>query len=147
MGEGWGEGVFLLIALTVAACASVPALEVASVRFADPPVGLPERAAQVERAASGLGWKVEERAPGRLRASLTGEGRPATVVAIALDPARFSVRYDDGREHATPEDNRRLAALRDAIVAQSSRTVTASPTGNDWQVSTNPASTSAGSSA
>ncbi len=67
-------------AALVAGCVGgVPLIEAAGVRFAPPEVDLAARAAQVRRAAAGLGWVAEEVAPGRVRATLGGEGGPETV--------------------------------------------------------------------
>lgn len=108
----------VVLALPLAACVGgVPLIEVAGVRFAAPEVGLDSRAAQVRRAAAGLGWAAEEVAPGRVRAVSEGEGGRAEV-EVAFDRQAFSIRHGAGAEGA-PAYNVRVARLRDAIVAQS----------------------------
>jgi len=115
-----GRRVFLAsgAAALVAGCVGgVPLIEVAGVRFAPPEVDMASRTAQVRRAAAGLGLVVEEVAPGRVRATLEGEGGPATV-EVAFDRRAFSIRH--GREgRATAAYNVTVSRLRDAIVAQS----------------------------
>jgi hypothetical protein len=115
----------LIPATLLAGCASgtAPALEVEDARFAAPFVDLPERTAQIERAAAGLGWRTVRAGPGRIRASSDAAGK-GTVVTIAFDRDTFSIRYEDSREPALGGDlarerNAAIAGLRDAIVAQS----------------------------
>jgi hypothetical protein len=117
----------LIPATLLAGCASgtAPALEVEDARFAAPFVDLPERTAQIERAAAGLGWRTVRVAPGRIRASSEAAGR-GTVVTIAFDRDAFSIRYEDSREprhvggaDLARERNAAIARLRDAILAQS----------------------------
>jgi hypothetical protein len=113
------RSVILAAALALAGCVGdgAPLIEVAEVRFAPPEVDVAARAAQVRRAAAGLGWATEEVAPGRIRATLEdGGGRAA--VEVAFDRRVFSVRHEvEGRTE--PAYNVRVARLRDAIVAQS----------------------------
>lgn len=117
----------LVGAALLAGCASgaAPVLRVEDARFAAPFVGLPERAAQIERAAAGLGWRTVRAGPGRIRASSDAAGR-GTVVTIDFDGDSFSIRYEDSREprhgggDLALERNAAIASLRDAILAQSS---------------------------
>jgi hypothetical protein len=110
----------ILAALILAACARAPALEVADARFLPPFVGLPERAAQIERAGAGLGWQTVRVASNRIRASSDAAGK-GIVVSIDFDAATFAIRYEDSRELATVDldQNVSVARLRDAIIAQS----------------------------
>lgn len=108
----------VVLALPLAACVGgVPLIEVADVRFAVPEVDLDARAAQVRRAAAGLGWATEDVAPGRVRAVSDGEGGRAEV-EMTFDRRAFSIRHG-AQATGTPAYNVRVARLRDAIVAQS----------------------------
>jgi hypothetical protein len=112
------RAVVLAAPLALAGCVGgAPVIEVAGLRFATPEVDVAARGAQVRRAAAGLGWATEEVAPGRIRATLDGEGGPATV-EVAFDRRSFSVRHAVEGEVA-PAYNVQVARLRDAIVAQS----------------------------
>jgi hypothetical protein len=106
------------LALPFAACAGVPLLEVEEARFAAPIVPLPQRAVQVERAAAGLGWRVETPASGLVRVSREDGGRSATV-GIRFDPVVFSIHHEFSQGLTRTAYNVWVAALRDAIVAQS----------------------------
>lgn len=114
----------LAVALAGCQIASAPVLEVAQARFSNPQVTLAERAGQIERAASGLGWRTERLKPGEIRASLADRGR-AAVVRIGFDTATFSVQYEDSRGlgygggSIDTAYNGSVAELREAIIAQS----------------------------
>lgn len=96
----------MAVALTFlgAGCAAPAPRTSAFIPFAEPAVDLADRAAQVRRAASGLGWAVTREAPGRVE--LQRDGSAATVDFternFVLNPS----------EPATDE-------LRQSIVAQS----------------------------
>lgn len=92
------------LALLSGGCATPLSRTSAFIPFAEPAVDLAGRAAQVRRAASGLGWRVIREAPGRVELQ-----RGGAASTVDFTERNFVVRSN---EPATDE-------LRQSIVAQS----------------------------
>lgn len=114
-----------LLPLFLAACATAPLNEPLDVRFADPQVTSEERAAQILRAGTGLGWTMQKTAENLIQASRR-EGERMALLAISFDAERFSIKRLDsagfayGQDEIAPDFNRWVSALKAAILAQSS---------------------------
>ncbi|SNB66806.1 hypothetical protein SAMN07250955_105194 [Arboricoccus pini] len=114
-----------LLPLILAACTTAPLNEPRDVRFADPQVMPDERAAQILRAGTGLGWTMRRTAENLIQASRQ-EGQRRALVAISFDAERFSIKRLDstGFAYAAGEIeldfNRWVSDLKAAILAQSS---------------------------
>jgi predicted small lipoprotein YifL len=84
----------LIFALGLAACQhTAPLYNVESEKF-EGTASLQERAVQIRRAATGLGWAVDDVSPGVLQAQLNLREHTA-IVLINYTPTTFSIRYKD----------------------------------------------------
>jgi predicted small lipoprotein YifL len=114
----------LILAISIAACShTAPIYNVDSEHF-EGTASLEQRAAQIKRAAAGLGWIADDVAPGVIQAQLNLRQHIA-IVTINYTPSTFSIRYKDS--HLLKYDgsvihenyNGWIERLQKTIVAQS----------------------------
>jgi hypothetical protein len=89
-----GTAPLMLVALGLGACTR-PIYNVARRGFATSGT-LEQRAEQIRRAGTGLGWQMDPVRPGLTRATLNLRSHVA-VTEIAYDEQGFSIRYLDSR--------------------------------------------------
>jgi hypothetical protein len=117
--------IVLIIAVGMAACTSKPIYNVESNTFVTPSAPLSVRSEQIRRAAVGLGWQVENVAPGQMQATRNQRNHQAMVL-INYTPEKFSIRYfaSSNLNYTGTEIHRAynqwVKELEDGIKAQSS---------------------------
>jgi hypothetical protein len=84
--------VLAVLTVGVAACGTAAIQNVTNDPFAGRATSLDQRATQIKRAATGLGWIVQDTAPGEMKATLNVQSHQA-VVTIKYNLDVYSIRY------------------------------------------------------